>query len=191
MRADLGIPNGVPLIAYSGRIAREKSLDTLVRAFSMLVQQKSDAHMVLIGGGPWEAECRRLAEAEHVSHRVHITGYLAREAVFNWLAEVDVYCFPSLTDTQGVVVLEAMAMGCPPVAAQSSAVEDVIRSEIDGMIVEPTAEAFADGIARLLGDSALRSRLAGQARQRAEEFSSDRMARRLVGVYERLLGLFA
>ena len=189
MCAGLGIPSGVPLIAYSGRIAREKSLDTLIGALSMLVRRGSAAHLVLIGGGPWEDECRRLIDLERLADRVHMTGYLPRESVFDWLAEADVYCFPSLTDTQGVVVLEAMAVGCPPVAARSGAVEDVIRDGTDGLIVEPTAEAFADAISQILSDGDLRCRLAGQAKQRAEEFSADRMAQRLVRVYEKLLGI--
>jgi glycosyltransferase involved in cell wall biosynthesis len=188
-RAAAGIPDSIPLIAYSGRIAREKSLDTLIGAFSLLVRRGTDAHLVLIGGGPWEDECRRLIGTEHLSDRVHMTGYLPREALFDWLAEADVYCFPSLTDTQGVVVLEAMAIGCPAVAARSGAVEDVIRDGIDGLIVEPTADAFADAISQLLNDEDLRRRFAGQAKQRAEDFSADRMAQRLVRVYEKLLGI--
>jgi 1,2-diacylglycerol 3-alpha-glucosyltransferase len=188
MRATLGIPAGAPLIAYSGRIALEKSLDTLVKAFSLLIQRGLDAHLVLIGGGPWEDQCRRLVVERGLAERVHITGYVPRETVLDWLADADVYCFPSLTDTQGVAVLEAMAMGCPPVAARSGAVEDVIRHETDGLIVDPTADAFASAIAQLLGNDDLRRRLAGQARVRAEEFSADRMAQRLVRVYEKLLG---
>ncbi|MFB3882285.1 MAG: glycosyltransferase [Armatimonadota bacterium] len=188
MRATLGIPDGVPLIANSGRIALEKNLHTLIGALSLLTQRGGDAHLVLIGGGPWEDQCRAYVECQHLSDRVHITGYVPRESVLDWLAEADVYCFPSLTDTQGVVVLEAMALGCPPVAARSSAVADVIRHDVDGLIVEPTAEAFADAVTRVLADGDLRRRLAGQARLRAEEFSADLMAQRLVAVYERLLG---
>jgi len=188
MRATLGIPAEVPLIAYSGRIALEKSLNTLVKAFSLLIQRGLDAHLVLIGGGPWENQCRRLVHDAGLAGRVHITGYVPRETVLDWLADADVYCFPSLTDTQGVAVLEAMAIGCPPVAARSGAVEDVIRHETDGLIVDPTADAFASAIAQLLANDDLRRHLAGQARLRAEEFSADRMAQRLVRVYEKLLG---
>ncbi len=188
VRAAAGVPEGAPLLAYSGRIAKEKSLDTLIGALAILVEHGVDAHLVLVGGGPWEDDCRRLIDSHGLSGRVHVTGYLPRESVFDWLAEADLYWFASLTDTQGVVVLEAMAMGCPPVAARSEAVEDVIRPGVDGLIIDPTAEAFAEATAQLLVELNLRERFAGQARQRAEEFSSDRMAQRLVRLYERLLG---
>jgi glycosyltransferase involved in cell wall biosynthesis len=140
-----------------------------------------------VGGGPWEQECLRVARAEGVAERVHITGYVEREHVFDWASEADVFAFSSLTDTQGVAVLEAMALGVPAVAVRSGAVEDVIRDGVDGLIVDPTAEALAEGLGRLLADSDLRERLAGQARQRAEEFSAGRMTEKLVRVYERAL----
>ncbi len=116
-----------------------------------------------------------------------MTGYVERQEVFDWLVDSDVYAFPSLTDTQGVAVLEAMALGRPPVAVRSGAVEDVIRDGVDGLMVEPTVEALAEGLGKLLEDDGLRVRLAGHARRRAEEFAASRMAARLVGVYESAL----
>ncbi len=187
VRGRLGIPESVPLIVYSGRIAKEKTIETVIEALGILSKNGSEAHLVLVGGGPWEDNCKKLAEQLKLSDRFHITGYLAREEVFDWLAEADAYCFPSLTDTQGVAVLEAMAMGCPPVAVRSGAVEDVIRDKVDGLLVSPNAEAVAEALGSLLGNEELRLRFAGQARARAEEFSASRMAERLVGVYRRLL----
>jgi glycosyltransferase involved in cell wall biosynthesis len=187
VRARLGIPDGVPLIAYSGRIALEKNLGLLLRALSILRRDGGDAHVVLIGGGPWEDEAARIACAASVTDQVHITGYVDRGEVFNWLSEADVFAFPSLTDTQGVAVLEAMALGVPAVAVRSGAVEDVIRDRVDGLIVDPTAEALAEGLGKVLADGALRARLAGQTIPRAEEFSAGRMAEKLVRVYERSL----
>jgi len=86
-----------------------------------------------------------------------------------------------------VAVLEAMALGCPPVAIRSGAVEDVIRDGVDGLMVEATVESLAEGLTKVLGDDSLRRRLAGHARRRAEDFSSARMAERLVSLYEEAL----
>ncbi len=186
-RAKYGIPAGVPVIAYSGRIAREKSLDVLLETFAHLAGREREAHLLLIGGGPWYEPCRRLADSLGVGTRVHFTGYVERAQVFDCLAESDVFAFASLTDTQGVAVLEAMALGCPAVVVRSGAVADVVRDGVDGLIVDPTAEALADGLGRVLASPELRRRLAGQARARAEEFSSARMASRLARVYETAL----
>lgn len=186
-RGKLGIPQSEPLIVYSGRLAKEKTIEIVIEALQILVAQGGQAHLVLAGGGPWEKKLTSLAAGLGLNERVHITGYLVREEIFDWLAEADVYCFPSLTDTQGVAVLEAMAMGCPTVAVRSGAVADVMREGIDGLLVEPRSEAVAEALGKVLADKELGLRFAGQARTRAEEFSAGQMAARLVDVYRRLL----
>ena len=186
-RGRFGIPDGVPVIAFSGRIAREKSVDVLLEAFCLISQRFPEARLLLIGGGPWQQHCQRLAESLGVAERTVFTGYLPRTQVFDCLAESSVFAFPSLTDTQGVVVLEAMALGCPPVAVTSGAVEDVIVHEENGLMVEPSAEGLAEGVTRVLGSDEFRRGLAGGAQARAEEFSSGRMAARLSQLYETLL----
>jgi glycosyltransferase involved in cell wall biosynthesis len=187
-RERFGIPPDVPVVAYTGRIAREKNLDLLIEAFAILARRSPEAHLLLIGGGPWHAHCRRLSESLGIAERVHFTGYLPRPEVFDCLAESEVFAFASLTDTQGVSVLEAMALGCPAVAVRSGAGEDVIRDGIDGVLTDPDTEAFAQGMASLLDSEDLRGKLAGQARSRAEEFSAGRMAEKLVRLYARLIG---
>jgi 1,2-diacylglycerol 3-alpha-glucosyltransferase len=187
-RARFGIPQAVPVVAYAGRIAREKSLEALIQAFALLAGRFPESHLLLIGGGPWYGQCRRLADSLGLGGRAHFTGYLPRAQVFDCLAESEVFAFPSLTDTQGVAVLEAMAVGCPAVAVRSGAVEDVIRDGEDGLLVAPSAEGLAEGLAAVLGEEDLRRKLAGQARARAEEFSAGRMAERLARLYARLVG---
>jgi glycosyltransferase involved in cell wall biosynthesis len=187
MRPRFGVPEGVPLIAYTGRIAREKSIDTLITALALLPPAHRDAHLLLVGGGPWYRHCRDLARTLGVADRVHFTGYLSRPDVFRCLADSDLFAFASLTDTQGVAVLEAMAHGLPPVAVASGAVADIIRDGVDGLLVDPTPQALADGLARVLDCDSLRQTLAGHALRRAEQFSAGRMAQRLVDLYQRLL----
>ena len=186
-REKFGVPRDVPLIAYSGRIAREKSIDVLIEALVRVSSRQREAHLLLIGGGPWYEPCRELADSLGVGERVHVTGYVEREQVFDCLAEADVFAFASLTDTQGVAVLEAMALGCPPVAVRSGAVDDVIEDDADGLLVEPNAESLAEGLVRVLESGELRARLAGRAQARAEHFSAGRMAARVVEVYERVV----
>jgi glycosyltransferase involved in cell wall biosynthesis len=81
-----------------------------------------------------------------------------------------------------------MALGCPPVAARSGAVTDVIRDGLDGLLVDPEGEPLSQALDRMLSDTELRRSLAGHARARAEEFSAGRMALKLVTVYEQVMG---
>jgi glycosyltransferase involved in cell wall biosynthesis len=186
-RARWGVPEGVPLICYSGRIAREKNLGLLLQALAQLRAQQPEAHLLLVGGGPWEQQCRAQVDALGLGDRVRITGFLSRPEVFDCLAEAEAFAFPSRTDTQGLVVLEAMALGCPAVAVRSGAVTDIVRHQVDGLIVEPTVAGLVEGLGHLLNSAESRRALAGQARQRAEEFSAGNMAVRLSQVYQSLL----
>jgi 1,2-diacylglycerol 3-alpha-glucosyltransferase len=186
-RPRFGIPEAVPVIAYAGRIAREKTLELLIQAFALIADRFAEAYLLLIGGGPWYGQCRDLVDSLGLEERVRFTGYLPRTEVFDCLAESQVFAFPSLTDTQGVAVLEAMALGCAAVAVRSGAVEDVIRDGTDGLLVAPTREGLAEALAAVLGSEDLRRRLAGQARARAEEFRAGRMAERLARLYAKLM----
>ncbi len=122
----------------------------LLQAFREVRTQIPDAYLLLVGGGPWQKACRRLIERLELSDRVRITGFLGRPEVFDCVAEADAFAFPSVTDTQGLVVLEAMALGRPTVAVQSGAVADVLRHDVDGLLVPPTGDDLAGGIVRLL-----------------------------------------
>ena len=187
VRARYGVPARAPLVCTSGRLAREKGLDRLLRAFRRVQATLPEAYLLLVGGGPWEQECRALIASLGLEARVRVTGYVTRDEVFDCLAESDLFVFPSITDTQGLVVLEAMALGCPALAARSGAVRDMIQDGENGVIVDPSPEALAEGICRLLGSQEMRAQLAGQGRRRAEEFSAGNMAARLSRVYASLL----
>jgi glycosyltransferase involved in cell wall biosynthesis len=188
IRQRWGIPREAPLIVYAGRVALEKNIDLLVEGFARLARGSfPGAHLLLVGGGPWDRATLERARRLGVADRVHLAGYLPREEVFRCYAEADLLAFPSLTDTQGLVVLEAMAMGTPPVAVRSSAVEGLISPGEDGVLVEAKPEALARAMGELLADPGRRRELGARAREKARAFSAESCARRLAEVYRELV----
>jgi glycosyltransferase involved in cell wall biosynthesis len=181
------IPEGAPVVAFAGRIAKEKNLELLLNAFSLTMQKLPDAHLLLIGGGPWADHIQALTREMNLSSHVHLSGFLPRQEVYQALNHVQVFVFPSLTDTQGIVVLEAMACGLPVVAAKSGAVAEILRNGEEGLVVEPNPEAFAEALLALLQDPAGRNKMGEQARHQAEEFSSANCARKVVELYQEAL----
>jgi glycosyltransferase involved in cell wall biosynthesis len=181
------IPEGAPVVAFAGRIAKEKNLELLLNAFSLTIQKLPDAHLLLIGGGPWADHIQALTREMNLSSQVHLSGFLPRQEVYQALNHVQVFVFPSLTDTQGIVVLEAMACGLPVVAAKSGAVAEILRNGEEGLVVEPNPEAFAEALLALLQDPAGRNKMGEQARHQAEEFSSANCARKVVELYQEAL----
>lgn len=181
-----GIPEGAPVVAFTGRIAREKNIELLIEAFAIVAQRIPDAHLVMIGSGPWQDQMLRMAERSGLGDRTHVTGFLARETVFDILKQCCIFAFPSITDTQGIAVLEAMSCGLPAIAARSAAIEGVLRHMSEGLVVEPKADAFGNALACLLSDASERERMGTAARMRAREFSAATCAERVVAAYTRV-----
>jgi glycosyltransferase involved in cell wall biosynthesis len=183
-RARHGIPAQRPVALFLGRVAHEKNIDFLVRMLAALRTRVPDVLLVIAGEGPAEAHCRAQVQALGLSDSVGFVGYLDRR---NGLADcyraADVFVFASRTETQGLVLLEAMAQGTPVVSTAVMGTVDVL-ADTGGAVVVPEDEgAFADAVASVLADPARRAALGAHAVQDARRWSSRLMAERLVSVY--------
>ena len=163
-RHALGVGPGDTLVTYVGRIAREKDLDLLIRAWQLLAP-RDEAKLVLVGRGPLESEIRRMNVRGIVlagmKHGVELSAAYASS---------DVFVFPSTTETFGNVLLEGMSSGLPCLAASAGGVLEFARHEANAWLVEPhSSEAIANGLERLLFDRELRRQLGSGARRTALE----------------------
>lgn len=169
-RRALGIGADDLVIAYVGRLAAEKNLEQLCRAWRLL-PEKDRRRLLLVGDGPM----RGALEAES-DGRMIFAGYRRGEDLARCYAAADLFVFPSLTDTFGNVMLEAMASGLPVVGFDVAGPRDVIRHGITGLVVgERSAEALARAMAELLDASQKRAVMAGEARRYAESQAWDRI----------------
>jgi glycosyltransferase involved in cell wall biosynthesis len=159
-----GPPDAVHLL-YVGRFAPEKDLPVMFDAYRAVASARPGAvHLVLVGDGVHTG--RTLARAPKDTTA---TGYLEGELLLQAYASADVFVHPSRTETQGNVVLEAMASGLPVVGMREGGVLENVRHEMNGLLCEPgNARSFASAILRLVDDSNLRNRLAANARVWAE-----------------------
>jgi glycosyltransferase involved in cell wall biosynthesis/predicted metal-dependent phosphoesterase TrpH len=156
-RRDEQLLGGAINVLYAGRVAAEKNIDLLAEAFEQAHAQDRRLHLVIAGDGP---EAGRLRE--RLGPRASWLGWLEGEALAATFASADVLCFASATDTFGQVVLEAQASGLAVLAADAGGPRDLITSEVDGLLREPTPAAFADALLALAASPLLRARL-GQA----------------------------
>ena len=184
-REHWGVPPQAPLLLGVGRLAPEKNVALTLQAFSRL--QTPGVHLLLVGGGPYQRRAEQLARELGVVARVHFAGYLPRSRVFSCAAAAYLFLFPSLTDTQGIVVLEAMSQGLPCVCTQSPAIAGVVQEGENGLIVKEEAGAFAQAIDRLLADAPARAAMAAQARQTAAGYDLGHCTDRLLEIYRELL----
>lgn len=167
-RAELNLPEGAPVLAFLGRVCREKGVDHLPGVVERVRKACPTAHMVVVGPDderdPISEAARRYFETESHVRRV---GYLERpEKLF---ALCDVFVFPSLFEGFGNVLLEAAAMGRPSVAFDVPGVNEAVAHERSGFLSPVGDEAgMADHVVSLLMDDELRARIGRQAQERVD-----------------------
>jgi len=190
IRQRYGISKSTKLPLYAGRIGEEKNLDFLLKSFRIVANRISDVHLLLVGDGPLKYQLIDLAKELDIASQLSFTGYLPRSEVISCCASADLFVFSSMTETQGLVLLEAMAAGTPVVAVDALGVSALIKNGQGGCLCEPSTEIFANRVYELLSSDSLRKQKAAQAKLRAEEFSSAKMAKRLVCCYSEARALF-
>jgi glycosyltransferase involved in cell wall biosynthesis len=177
-RRRAGWTPGVDVVLASlGRVAAEKSVDVLVDAFVLAARRRPRLRLLLIGGGPAEGEVRERAAKAGVGDRVHVTGRLPRDEALGLLKACDVFVFASQTETQGIVLAEALAAGLPVAAVDGPGVTESLRPGVDALVVpaDPAAsraERLAAAAGSLVGDRRRRERMAAHAREGAARFDA-------------------
>lgn len=186
-RASLGVPEDAFVVGNVARLHAAKGHPYLIEGFATVVKRIPNAHLVLVGWGPWEQKLRNQAADLGIGDRVHFAG--KRLDVFELLATFDIFAFSSIHEGQGIAILEAMAAGLPLVATSVDGIPDMVRHEDTGLLVPPhDAGALAAGILRLKDEPALSAKMVASARKMVdEEFSIEAVGRAYEELYEELL----
>ena len=186
-RARAGIAPGRPLLAYIGRVAHEKNIGFLVRVLARVLQRVPQALLVIAGEGPAREALRSQVAALGLEPHVQFAGYLERDgALLDCYAAADVFVFASRTETQGLVLLEAMAQGTPVVSTAELGTRSILVPGCGALVVPEELPAFAAAVGRVLGDAGLRTALGARGLAYARSWSSSAMAARLAAVYAQL-----
>jgi phosphatidylinositol alpha-mannosyltransferase len=182
-RADLD--DGRKNILFVGRPEKRKGLRYLLRAFLELRESRDDIRLVVVGAGDFHRYERLMRGRDDVVFRPNVPyGELP---TYHYSA--DIFCAPNTgNESQGYVLMEALAAGVPSVASNIEGFAGVVTDGVHGLLVHPKDHrALAAGIARVLDNPELARALAGNARTHAELYSWDNVARRVMSYYERLL----
>jgi glycosyltransferase involved in cell wall biosynthesis len=188
-RERFGIDVARPVLVHVGRIAHEKNIDFLLRMMGPLREQIAEVLLVVAGEGPALAHCRRLAAELGLQNHTLFVGYLDRQReLLDCYRAGDAFVFASRTETQGLVLLEAMAQGVPIISTMHMGTIDILGAGRGCVVVEEEEErSFADATASLLRDSARRIQLGRAAQAYAATWSAQEMALRLADLYQATL----
>jgi len=183
-RARHGIRAGRPVALYVGRVAHEKNIDFLIHACRHAARSNPDLLLLITGEGPAMPALKSLVEREGLAGHVRFLGYLDRQkALPDCYAAADVFVFASRTETQGLVLLEAMASGLPVIALSAMGTADILGAG-RGCIVPPDdAGAFGQTLAHFFNHRPVWGHLQREARAYAREWSDTAMAERMASLY--------
>jgi glycosyltransferase involved in cell wall biosynthesis len=184
-----GIPAERPLLVHVGRVAFEKNIDFLLRMLTLVRARHSDVLLLIAGEGPALPHLQKLTRRLRLEASVQFVGYLDRAtALPDCFCAGDVFVFASRTETQGLVLLEAMALGVPVVAIPEMGTLDILEAGKGALTARPDEKAFAGAVCMLLDSPALQRRLAAQGVQHAAQWDAARQAQRLADFYARIVG---
>jgi 1,2-diacylglycerol 3-alpha-glucosyltransferase len=183
-----GIAADRPTMLYVGRVALEKNIDFLLRVLSEVRRDVPNVLLLIAGEGPATEWLKRLAAELNLQENIKFVGYLSRDQdLQDCYCAGDVFVFASRTETQGLVLLEAMALGAPVVSTAVMGTKDILHSQTGAFVAEESVGDFADKVVLLLRDSELRSRLGIQAAAYARRWSAEALAAKMIQFYERVL----
>lgn len=190
MRRRLGIPADAFVVGHVGRLAAEKNLEFLAQAVRELLIERPGVQFLVVGRGPAAEGLRALFAATELSGRVHMVGALEGPRLADAYHAMDVFAFSSKSETQGMVLTEAMAAGVPVVALDASGVRELVQDGEQGRLLrDENVAGFAEAIRWVYElPRAARRRLQDAARRRAREWSMPNTAERALAVYDSLLG---
>jgi glycosyltransferase involved in cell wall biosynthesis len=191
-RVAAGWPADSRVVVSLGRLAPEKSVEVLVGAFATAAAQEAPLRLLLVGGGPSLAWLQKRAGEPDLSGRVLVAGGRPRPEALALTKGGDLFAFASQTETQGLVLAEALAAGLPVVAVQGPGVGDSVRDGIDGIVVaadpaEDRTQRLGDAIRDLAADDDRRRDMAEAAAAGAERFDVRTRIEEVVALYRELL----
>jgi 1,2-diacylglycerol 3-alpha-glucosyltransferase len=186
-RAAHGISPERPTLVTVSRLSLEKNIGFLLQVVHKLVAAFPDLLFLIAGEGPDEPRLRRLVQELGLQGHVRFFGNLDRRTtLLDAYRAGDAFVFASPTETQGLVLIEAMALGVPIVSTAVMGTATVLRDARSALVAEPGVEDFARNVARLLRSPELRAQLAAAGPEDARAWGSEGMGRRLEALYARL-----
>jgi len=182
------IPEDAFVVGHIGRLAPEKNLEFLARSVVAFMREHGEAVFLLVGTGPSQEAIEQIFAEAGMSGRLYVCGVLEKDDLADALNAMSVFAFASKSETQGMVLTEAMAAGLPVVALDAPGVREVVVDASNGRVIRvETEEAFAAALQWVYARSRDEIRtLIGAARATAEAFSMAVSARKALAAYENL-----
>ena len=186
-RQALGIKPDEKVLLYVGRLAREKNLGLLLESAQQVFAKERRARLFLVGDGPFRQECVAMARALGIGDSVRFIGAVPRPEVDRFYSAADLFTFSSITETQGLVIQEAMTYGLPAIAVAGGGASASIVEGENGFVVKGDAGVFADTVLMVLNNDELHASMSEHAVRSVRNQGVEHMCDQVVEVYRSVI----
>ena len=181
-----------PLLLFVGRVAHEKNIDFLLHVYKYIARENKSIKFLITGEGPAFEHIQKLIKKLNLDRSVILTGYLeANNELLNCYASSDLFIFASKTETQGLVLIEAMAQGLPVVALAENGTKSILENNPGAIIAKDDPKEFAKTCLRLLNNKKKLSEMSVKAKKEAKQkWGSVAQTEKLIALYEEVVNDF-
>jgi phosphatidylinositol alpha-mannosyltransferase len=181
-----------PTILFLGRLDKRKGIDVLLRALPLIQKSIANIRVTVVGTGIMEKTCRQIIKELGLTETVQLVGAAPRKDLPFYYQNCDVYCAPTLGgETQGIVLLEAMACGAPVVASDIPGYNETVQHGVNGILFPPNhIEALSQSVVKLLTDQELKNRLVTAGLETVQHYAWPVIAKKNIDYYYELLDKF-
>ena len=185
IREKYAVGDGEKLLLTVSRLTVEKNVSFLISSLIPLIKNSHDLKFLIVGDGDQKNSFENIVSSEGLNDKIFFSGIVDSSEMKNYYAAADIFVFASKSETQGMILSEAMFMGLPIVAVNATGSKDIVRNESTGILVEDNEKDFSAAVMGLAQDENKRKEFSENAKRIArEEYTSDICARALVEVYE-------
>lgn len=186
LKYKLGIINDNPILLYIGRLAKEKSIDIIIKNMPLVLKKVPDVKLLIIGDGPEKSNLKKLSQKLEISNTIIFAGEKPWSEIQNYYKIADIFVNASITETQGLTYIEAMASSLPVVARYDKNLEDVIDDKKNGFFFENIND-FTQIINCLLSNDLKRKKIRERAEEKANVYSAENFAKNIEKLYLNIL----
>lgn len=172
------------LLMTASRLCPEKNIYFLLKTFKQIASYHSNVRFMIVGEGISKKLLENQSNRLDIKHKIIFTGEVPYEKMPDYYSIADIFVFSSLTETQGLIIIEAMATGLPVVAINANGVKDMIVNGNNGFLTPNNTSEFAKKVSQIIKDSNLRKKMSKNAIETAERYSIEETVKKLIMIYE-------
>lgn len=179
------------LLLLVSRLTEEKNVEFLFRTVIEILKKSNKTKFLVAGGGNLLEKLKKMVEGNNLSDRVIFEGIVRREELKNFYAAGDIFVYASKSETQGMILSEAMYSGLPIVAVRATGSQDLVQDGVNGFLTEDREDDFVSKVEKLITDENLKQEFSVQSRKIAEQYFTDEVCtRKLLEVYKETIDKF-